>query len=359
MTGRAIDQILPHPNTPELYEPFVRHAGVYVELAERVNGPISSPVGFDHIWGDALAELGRAAPDLRVINLETAVTSNPDPWPRKGIHYRMHPRNIGCLSAAGIHCCVLGNNHVLDWGRPGLEETLATLHAAGITTAGAGLDSEQAESPAVLEVPGKGRVLVFAFGHGSSGIPPDWAAGRGRPGVNRLEDLSERTAEAVAARIRSQRRFGDVVIASVHWGGNWGYGIPAEQRRFAHRLLDLGGVDVLHGHSSHHAKAVEVYRDRLILYGCGDFFNDYEGISGYEEYRGDLALMYFPTIDAATGKLMRLGMTPTRTERFRVARAGARDAIWLRDLLSREGGRFGTSASVDDGGRLSLSWRSA
>jgi poly-gamma-glutamate synthesis protein (capsule biosynthesis protein) len=358
MTGRAIDQILPHPNTPELYEPFVRDARVYVELAERVNGPISRPAGPSYIWGDALAELRRIAPDLRVVNLETAVTANPEPWPRKGIHYRMHPKNVGCLTAAGIHCCVLANNHVLDWGRFGLEETLATLHAAGIATAGAGRDSEQAEAPAVLSVPGGGRVLVFAFGHGSSGIPADWAAGQGISGVNRLADLSERTAAQVAERIQSEKKPGDLVVASIHWGGNWGYGIPAEQRRFAHRLIDLGCVDVLHGHSSHHVKAVEVYRDRLILFGCGDFLNDYEGITGHEEYRGDLALMYFPTLDPVTGRLQRLVMTPTRTERFRVTRAGNRDASWLRDALDREGGRFGTSATIRADDRLILRWRS-
>jgi poly-gamma-glutamate synthesis protein (capsule biosynthesis protein) len=359
MTGRAIDQILPHANTPELYEPFVRDARVYVELAERANGPIPTPVRFDYIWGDATAELDRTAPDLRIVNLETAVTASDQPWPRKGIHYRMHPQNVGCLTAGGIRCCVLANNHVLDWGRAGLDETLETLQAAGILTAGAGRDSEQAAAPAVLEVPGKGRVLVFAFGHGSSGIPADWAAGPGMPGVNRLADLSERTVAEIAERIGSHRKPGDIVVASVHWGGNWGYEIPAGQRRFAHRLIERAGVHVVHGHSSHHAKAIEVYRDRPILYGCGDFFNDYEGISGYEEFRGDLALMYFPTVDPASGRLVALRMTPTRTQRFRVLRSSRTDAEWLRDLLTREGRQFGTRVSLDQGSRLSLIWRSA
>ena len=75
------------------------------------------------------------------------------------------------------------------------------------------------------------------------------------------------------------------MVASVHWGSNWGYDIPREQTVFAHRLIDEAGVDIIHGHSSHHVRAIEVYKDRLILYGCGDFLNDYEGISGYEEFR--------------------------------------------------------------------------
>jgi poly-gamma-glutamate capsule biosynthesis protein CapA/YwtB (metallophosphatase superfamily) len=80
---------------------------------------------------------------------------------------------------------------------------------------------------------------------------------------------------------------GDLIVVSVHWGPNWGYDIPHQQRRFAHALIDKANVSIIHG--QHHLKAIEVYRDRLILYGCGDFLNDYEGIKGYEEFRDDLA----------------------------------------------------------------------
>jgi Putative enzyme of poly-gamma-glutamate biosynthesis (capsule formation) len=78
---------------------------------------------------------------------------------------------------------------------------------------------------------------------------------------------------------------GDIVVASIHWGGNWDYKVPREQREFAHKLIDEAGVDVIHGHSSHHIKGIEVYRGKLIMYGCSDLLNDYEGISGlYEDF---------------------------------------------------------------------------
>ena len=127
MTGRAIDQVLPHPGDPRLHEPTVRDARGYVRLAEAVNGSIGAPVDFAYIWGDALAELERQKPDIRLINLETAVTDSDDHWPAKGIHYRMHPRNLPAIRAAAIHCCTLANNHVLDWGYRGLAETLQSL----------------------------------------------------------------------------------------------------------------------------------------------------------------------------------------------------------------------------------------
>ena len=120
MTGRGLDQILPHPGSPRIFERYSRSALDYVALAEEVNGPIPRAVDFAYIWGDALETFERVTPDVRIINLETSVTTSEDFWPGKGIHYRMHPKNIPCLTAAGIDCCVLSNNHVLDWGRQGL-----------------------------------------------------------------------------------------------------------------------------------------------------------------------------------------------------------------------------------------------
>ena len=193
MTGRGIDQILPHPSKPRIPERQVRSAIDYVKLAERATGPIERPVDFGYVWGDALIELDHVQPDGRIINLETSITVSEDSWPGKGIGYRMHPQNIGCLTAAKIDCCVLANNHVLDWGRQGLLETLDVLHRAGIRTAGAGRDEHEAAGPAVLEVLGKGRVLVFAFGAPTSGVPREWAAGEDRPGLSFLGDLGARS----------------------------------------------------------------------------------------------------------------------------------------------------------------------
>ncbi len=356
MTGRGIDQILPHPSKPHLFEPYMRSALGYVQLAEQVNGSIKRPVDFPYVWGDALAELQRVRPDARIINLETAVTAAEDAWPGKGIHYRMHPGNLPCLTAARIDCCALANNHVLDWGYPGLAETLDTLRKAGVRTTGAGRDEMEAAAPAVIDLPGKGRVLVFAFGTGSSGVPREWAARPDRAGISFLKDLSATTAAAVGKRVAASQRAGDIVVASIHWGGNWGYDIPQEQRAFARQLIDTAGVDVVHGHSSHHVKAIEVYRDKPILYGCGDFLNDYEGIGGYETFRADLGLMYFATLDTGTGKLMRFAMTPTQIRRLRVNRAPEEGARWLEQTLNREGRRFGTRAERGSDNRLLLRW---
>ncbi len=356
MTGRGIDQVLPHPSDPHLHEPYVRDAGRYVYIAEEANGPIPRPVDLPYIWGDALSELQQAAPDARIINLETSVTKSDDYWRGKGINYRMNPDNVPCITTAGIDICTLANNHVLDWGYAGLAETLQTLRKAGVKSAGAGGNLEEAEAPAIIEVQGKGRVIVFSFGSEVSGIPSSWAAATDRAGVNLLPDLSGQTVHHLARKIREVKQPGDIVVASIHWGENWWYRIPREQTDFARMLIDEAGADIIHGHSSHHVKGIEVYRDKPIIYGCGDFINDYEGIGGYESFRGDLSLMYFVRMDPSNGRLAGLRMIPTQMKKFRVNRSSRADAQWLRNTLNREGKTFGTSVQLEEDNALELRW---
>jgi poly-gamma-glutamate synthesis protein (capsule biosynthesis protein) len=302
------------------------------------------------VWGEALPVLNAA--QARIINLETSITRSNRFWPTKGIHYRMHPDNIQCLSTAGIDCCVLANNHVMDWGAAGLEETLATLMDGGIRTAGAGRNAEAAAIPAVIPVGNGRRVLVFAWGDASSGIPSAWAAGTERPGINLLDDLSPAGAERIACNMAPFRSAGDVVIVSLHWGHNWGYRVPDEHVRFAHSLIDTHVVDVIHGHSSHHPIGIERYRDKLILYGCGDLLNDYEGIRGHESFRGDLSLLYRLTIPRDSSAPAGLRMTPMQIRNMRLHNASRDDVEWLATALTRASAGFATRIHVGSDNEL-------
>ncbi|MEU3521488.1 CapA family protein [Streptomyces sp. NPDC006654] len=353
MLGRGVDQILPHPGDPTLWETYIHDARDYVDLAEAANGPIPRPVGVRWPWGEALAVLDEAAPDVRVVNLETSVSGDGDFVPRKAVHYRMSPANLPCLAAARPDVCALANNHVLDFGPHGLRDTLDALADAGLRTAGAGPDEEWAKRPAIVPLGAGGRVLVFSFGMPSSGIPKDWAATGQRAGVDVVAEPSAAAASAFAERLRQVRRPGDIAVASIHWGPNWGYAVSRSEVRFAHALLDAG-VDILHGHSSHHPRPLEVYRDRLILYGCGDLVDDYEGIGGYESYRDDLRLLYLVSVEADTGRLVGARMVPLQARRMRLEHASPKDTEWLRAVLDRHSRAFGTRVDGGPGGTLTL-----
>ena len=354
MLGRGVDQILPHPGDPSLRERQMRDARMYVELAESLNGTIPRPVDWAWPWGDALGLLDAAYCHLRIVNLETSITASSDFAPGKGVHYRMNPANIPALTVVRPDACVLANNHVLDFGHRGLLETLNVLSTAGLRIAGAGRSSAEAAAATVVPIPGSsGRLIIVAFGTPSSGIPLGWAARSEKAGVNLLARFADAQADQLCDQAGSVRRPGDVLIASAHWGSNWGYDIELDQVRFAHRLID-GGFDLVHGHSSHHPRPLEVYRGRLILYGCGDLIDDYEGIRGHEQYRGDLRLLYLVRVDQSSGRLLDLHMAPLRARQLRLHRASAGDAEWLQRVLDTVSQPFGARINLGADDLLTL-----
>lgn len=126
------------------------------------------------------------------------------------------------------------------------------LLTAGMQTAGAGRTLAEAQAPAGAQLPhgsgtsGGGRLLVWAMGHASSGVPAGWAAGHDRPGILTTE-LLPAGVHRLAELVRQHKRPGDLALVSVHWGANWGYQVPEEQRRFARSLIDDGEMRALAG----------------------------------------------------------------------------------------------------------------
>ena len=355
MLGRGIDQILGCPSAPELREAVCRSAMDYVSLAETRRGKrLPRAAAPAYPWGDALRVRESEELDALIVNLETSVTTSGEFAP-KGINYRMHPRNVASLQAARVDCCALANNHVMDFGVSGLLETLDVLDAAHIGRAGAGRSLDEAAAPAVLRRPGGDRVLVWSCCLESSGVPPDWGARPSRPGVWLLDDLSESTLGDIEARISAVRRPRDLAVVSIHWGPNWGYRIPAAHCRFAYALVEEAGAAIVHGHSSHHPKSMEVHGGRLILYGCGDFINDYEGIGGYEEFAPDLSLLYLADVDSASGNLRRLRAAPFQIYGMRLNDADSQRRAWLAAMI--EDPARGGGLRVQQDGLLDLHWQ--
>lgn len=356
MTGRGIDQVLPHPGNPLLREAGMPSARCYVERAERQHGALATPVDFEYPWGELPALIGSFRPALRLANLETVISASDDAWPDKRYLFRMHPDNAPCLRPMAFDCLSLANNHVLDWGPSGLADTLSSLHGMGIRTAGAGADAREAARPAIVERADGGRILVFAYGMTQSLIPSDWAAQARRPGVNLLPDFSERSLARVADAIAAERKTGDLVVLSIHWGGNWGFEVPADQREFARRLVEAAGVDIVHGHSAHHVKGLEVQCGKLIIHGCGDLLNDYERIAGRADFVHDQSAVFLPVVDPASGRLVSLTMLPTRIQRLRVCLADAGETARMQAVLDRECRRLGTRVVRTTDGYLGLRW---
>ena len=283
-------------------------------------------------WGDVLPLLLSA--DLRIINLECAITEHRRPWSRtpKVFHFRADPEAIEALKSARVDACSLANNHTLDFEERGLLDTVAYLEAAGIRYAGAGRNLEEAARPVLLD----GEVALVAF----TDNEPPFAAGPDKPGTNYLPVSTEpevlrRVEEAIGAAREAGAR---TVVFSNHWGPNMVRRPKAAFQRFARAVVDRG-ADVYYGHSAHVFQGVEVYRGKPILYDTGDFIDDY---AVDPDLRNDRSFLF--RVSMEDGDLRRLELFPVVLPFARVALAGGeeREAIFalMQDLSAGMGTFF-------------------
>lgn len=351
MLGRLIDQLLPvHVHEPQEARHVASMRSRHTELRDY---DLKSP------WGDTIPLLDRS--DLVIGNLETSATTCEDKWPDKVFNYRMHPSNIECLKIAGIDHVSLANNHTLDFGRKGLLDTIEVVRSSGITHAGAGLTTSEAHIPAVLRLPNltdpaskdsQGHELhLYSF----SDHPLNWQK------VPEFNLIAYNTADqSRIQQILTQRHLDSTAtpslkIVSMHWGPNYSWEPSSTDiTTLAHFLIDECGVDVIHGHSSHHVQGIEIYKSKLILYGCGDFLDDYAVVPNF---RNDLSAVWNVMVtEPEPGKLKlgRVEVFPTRIKLFKTGLLSAGDSDHsfvcskVRDL-SRKFGTAARSELGDDG----------
>jgi poly-gamma-glutamate synthesis protein (capsule biosynthesis protein) len=293
------------------------------------------------VWGDLLGRLRGL--DGLVVNLECALSTRGAPWrrTRRAFHFRADPDwAIPALDAAGVDCCALANNHVLDFEEPAFHDTLDALDAAGIAHAGAGRTRSEAFDPAAVTVADL-HVAVVSLTDNT----PEYAATAATPGtayVAMTVDDEGTRAAVDDALTRARARDPDLLVASLHWGPNMVETPPERFRTFAHWLVDRG-VDVVHGHSAHVFQGVEVYRGRPVLYDTGDFVDDY---AVDDRLRNDRSFLFELSV-SPVGDPVELRLVPTEIDDCAVHEASPEAAEWSRDRMRALSDPFGTSFERD------------
>lgn len=248
-----------------------------------------------------------AGADLTVANLECTLTTRGRPL-NKPYLLRAHPRWSRTLAAAGIDLVTLANNHALDYGQAGLDETLEVVEGLGIAAVGAGRSSEQAHRPALFRLNGV-RVAVLGYAaarwNGSADVPA-------------TEQIAWAEPAAVQADVRAIRHQADVVVVLLHAGVEYAPEPSADQVAVAHAAVDAG-ADLVVGHHPHVVQTVERYRGGLIVYSLGD------------------ALFDIPRPAAMLGHLLRLHVTPAGLVRAELWPFWIEDAIRPRLLDDGQG----------------------
>ena len=298
--------------------------------------------GYGYPWGDVLPLL-RAA-DLRLVNLECALTEATDPW-RDGayrtFHFRARPAAVETLRLAGVDFASLANNHVCDYGFEGMAEMLGVLDRAGIAHAGAGSHLATARAPARLAAGGV-RVAVVAL----ADSPPGYAATPESPGIHYVPVPPKPSALAeVAAAVAEAKRGADLCVVSAHGGPNLRDRPPREFRDLARRLIEAG-ADVFWGHGAHVVQGIEWHAGRPILYDTGDMVDDYEVD---ETLRNDLSAVFL--LRAGPAGVESLHVVPVAIADMRAEVARGRARAWLARKLAELCAELGTEVR-DEGHAL-------
>lgn len=271
-----------------------------------------------YIWGDTLPIFNQA--DLRVINLECVISDQGHPWDTtpKAFHFQSDAKNVAALKAAGINIVSLANNHTLDFQVEAMIDMLGILKSNDIGTSGAGRDLSEAKAPVFRKIDDL-KVGFIAF----SDNEPLWEANK-NPGIYYLPvDINDKRAMDLSTLITKISRNVDFLIASIHWGPNWGYRPSPNHIPFARALVDAG-VDLIFGHSCHVTQGIEIYRSAVIIYSAGDFIDDY-AVDPVE--RNDRSFIFM--VEADRHRVNRLKLYPTVIRDFqaRLATGEERDQI--------------------------------
>ena len=309
------------------------------------------------IWEDLVDALRTYSPDLKIINLETCLKTSDSLW---------HTINVLNDGEAENLICNLANDHILDHGYDGLKDTMKTLEDNSILYVGAGGNCLEAAEPAIIELPDKNaRIFIFGFGTTSALCRIEWNATFNESGINLIEPDIEnipimiqnikRHIEQKMFLIQNGRdnesvgiepTWNNIVILTIHWDFEWGYDIAPEFIDFAHRIIDYDDdlrIDIIHGHSSHNIKAFEIYKDRVIFYGMGDFIHDSDKNAIFEgnksdlyEYNSHLGFMYFVDLNVQSGKVENVIMKGIQIEDTNVNYANGDELGWLRLVMKEE-----------------------
>ena len=230
---------------------------------------LTEPEGVDPF---TKVEPGLSSANVAIVNLEMAITERGEPYDKEFV-FRAPGSAALTLAGAGIDVVSLANNHILDFGSEGLEDTISVLDEVGILRPGAGANNAEAYAPRVLVLDNEIRV---AFVSASAIIPGGFSAGAERPGIADAKWAIPR----VLAAVRAAASGNDVVVVSIHWGVERATCPSQDQRDLAQQLIEAGANLIL-GHHPHVLQPIETFDRTVIAYSLGNFaWHPRYGITG-------------------------------------------------------------------------------
>jgi poly-gamma-glutamate synthesis protein (capsule biosynthesis protein) len=215
-----------------------------------------------------------SAPDVAVVNLESAVTDRGTAQDKQYV-FRAPAVALTALAAAGVDTATAANNHGLDYGAEGLEDTLAAEQSTGFDLIGIGHNGAEAYAPHRMEVNGQRIAAIAATQVLDEQFIGTWTATDTQAGLASAKDVDRLVAAVAAARLDS-----DTLVVFLHWGVEGETCPSPTQQTLAQQLVDAG-ADIVVGSHAHRQEGAGRLGNAFVDYGLGNFvFYNESGASG-------------------------------------------------------------------------------
>lgn len=249
-----------------------------------------SKQSLETVYGNTLQKLSSGC-DLVVGNLETCITANTK-RDQKAFNYRLHPIYSQALKLNERTFFNIANNHIMDYEN-GIQDTVKALQENNIKFSGVLPETKDYKILQTFTIKNK-KIGIF----GCADHYERWKSSTNKEGIYYVDYDDPISIEKMLDKIKEMRKQVDILIMSIHWGFNYASGINNKFVKFAKQVI-ISGVDIIHGHSSHHVKCIQHDTDKVIIYGNGDFVNDY---AIDQTYRNDLGMIVKVTINPQNKK---------------------------------------------------------
>ena len=200
--------------------------------------------------------------DVFMLNQEFPFGTTGEAMEDKQYTFRVAPKYVSILPELGTDIVTLANNHMLDFGRGPLTETLTALDGAGILHVGAGQNLQAASALKTIDV--GGRTIGFL---GATRVIPEhsWTASKSNSGLFTTYDPTKLVTE-----IQEAKKTCDYVVVYVHWGVERNTEPEDYQKSLARQYIDAG-ADAIIGAHPHVLQGIEYYQGKPIFYSLGNF----------------------------------------------------------------------------------------
>jgi poly-gamma-glutamate synthesis protein (capsule biosynthesis protein) len=205
-----------------------------------------------------------SAADIAMVNLETAVAVGGSPQPKE-FTFAAPPAALDALRAADVDVATQANNHGMDFGLPGLQQSLQARTDKQFPVLGIGNDIDEAFTPYTTTVKGQRVTIIAATQVLDSSLIASWTAGPGKPGL-----ASAKLVDRLVAEVQKARAASDTVVVFLHWGVEKATCPTADQQSLAHTLADAG-ADIIVGSHAHRVLGGGRLGGAMVHYGLGNF----------------------------------------------------------------------------------------